>query len=142
MTILKFNNHALIGTITDKYAVHSRGVDAVPGIVGIVITEAGYSAPAAHSLLNKVLKQFVIDHPRPTWANSNPTFNEPSWMKLMKEYDEPEKADDLTKIQDELKETKAVLHKTIESVLARGEKLDDLVAKSDQLSFASRGFYG
>ena len=60
----------------------------------------------------------------------------------MKEYDEPEKADDLTKIQDELKETKAVLHKTIESVLARGEKLDDLVAKSDQLSFASRGFYG
>lgn len=126
----------------DKYAVHTRGADAQPGLVGIVITEAGYSAVAAHSLLNKVLTQFIKDHPRPTWANSNPTFNEPNWMKLMKQYDEPEKADDLMNIQQELDQTKAVLHKTIESVLARGEKLDDLVAKSDQLSFASRGFYG
>lgn len=60
----------------------------------------------------------------------------------MKQYDEPEKADDLANIQRELDETKATLHKTIEAVLQRGEKLDDLVAKSDQLSFASRGFYG
>lgn len=60
----------------------------------------------------------------------------------MKQYDEPEKADDLANIQRELDQTKATLHKTIEAVLQRGEKLDDLVAKSDQLSFASRGFYG
>ena len=63
-------------------------------------------------------------------------------MKLMKEYDAPQEADEIEKIQDELKKTQAVLHKTIESVLARGEKLDELVAKSDQLSFQSRGFYG
>jgi len=37
-------------------------------------------------------------------------------------------ADKILKIQRELDETKIVLHKTIDSVLARGEKLDNLVA--------------
>jgi len=33
------------------------------------------------------------------------------------------------------------LHKTIENVLQRGEKLDDLVQKSDGLSAQSKMFY-
>jgi hypothetical protein len=41
--------------------------------------------------------------------------------------------DSILKIQKELDETKIVLHKTIESVLERGEKIDDLVNK---VSFA------
>ena len=45
------------------------------------------------------------------------------------------------KVQAELDETKIVLHKTIESVLERGEKLDNLVERSDQLSAQSRLFY-
>lgn len=45
------------------------------------------------------------------------------------------------KIQKELDETKIVLHKTIESVLERGEKIDSLVAKSDGLSSQSKMFY-
>lgn len=34
-----------------------------------------------------------------------------------------------------------ILHKTIESVLERGARLDDLVAKSHDLSMASQLFY-
>ena len=45
------------------------------------------------------------------------------------------------RVQAELDETKVVLHKTIESVLERGEKLDNLVAKSDALSTQSQMFY-
>jgi len=45
------------------------------------------------------------------------------------------------KIQRELDETKIVLHKTIESVLERGEKIDSLVQKSDGLSAQSKMFY-
>jgi synaptobrevin homolog YKT6 len=41
----------------------------------------------------------------------------------------------------ELNDTKDVLHKTIESILERGEKLDNLVEKSDALSSQSRMFY-
>ena len=45
------------------------------------------------------------------------------------------------KIQKELDETKIVLYKTIESVLERGEKIDSLVEKSNDLSSQSRMFY-
>ena len=45
------------------------------------------------------------------------------------------------KVQAELDETKIILHKTIESVLQRGEKLDSLVERSDALSTQSRLFY-
>jgi synaptobrevin family protein YKT6 len=54
---------------------------------------------------------------------------------------DPVQADKLTKIQQDLDETKIILHKTIESVLDRGEKLDQLVDKSNDLSLASQMFY-
>jgi hypothetical protein len=39
---------------------------------------------------------------------------------------DPAQADKLAKIQRDLDETKIILHKTIESVLDRGEKLDNV----------------
>lgn len=54
---------------------------------------------------------------------------------------DPHQADSILRIQKELDETKIVLHKTIESVLQRGEKIDDLVQKSDGLSAQSKMFY-
>ena len=54
---------------------------------------------------------------------------------------DPHQADKLAKIQADLDETKVVLHKTIESMLERGEKLDNLVDKSQDLSMASQMFY-
>ena len=45
------------------------------------------------------------------------------------------------KLQQELDETKIVMHQTIESVLKRGEKLEDLVARSDALGAQSKRFY-
>ena len=47
----------------------------------------------------------------------------------------------MSAVQAELDETKIVLHKTIADVLERGEKLDSLVAKSDELSGQSKMFY-
>lgn len=61
--------------------------------------------------------------------------------ELLARYQDPANADKLVKIQNELDETKVVLHKTIDSVLARGEKLDNLVEKSSDLSMASQVFY-
>ncbi|KAG8141420.1 putative Synaptobrevin YKT6-B-like protein [Naja naja] len=53
----------------------------------------------------------------------------------------PRDADAMTKVQAELDETKVILHNTMESLLERGEKLDDLVAKSEILGNQSKAFY-
>lgn len=65
----------------------------------------------------------------------------PELKDYIVKYQDPAQADSIMKIQKELDETKIVLHKTIESVLQRGEKIDDLVAKSDGLSAQSKMFY-
>lgn len=54
---------------------------------------------------------------------------------------DPSKIDKVFKIQTELDDTMIVLHDTIEKVLERGEKLDDIVKRSSELSTQSKLFY-
>eukprot|EP00957_Ditylum_brightwellii_P163066 12417420-Ditylum_brightwellii.AAC.1 len=65
----------------------------------------------------------------------------PSIETYLQKYQDPAAADKVTKIQQDLDETTSILHKTIDSVLERGEKLDSLVEKSDDLSRQSKMFY-
>ncbi len=95
----------------------------------------------AHQLLSKVVDEFLSKHPRSAWANSSAPLPFPELKDYLVKYQDPQQADSIMKIQKELDETKIVLHKTIESVLQRGEKIDDLVAKSDGLSAQSKMFY-
>lgn len=83
---------------------------------------------------------FLFQVPKPVW----PEDKEVSGCRLddyLKKYQNPVEADPMMKVQNELDETKIVLHNTIEAVLQRGEKLDDLVAKSEGLSMQSKTFY-
>lgn len=125
-------------TIAD-YTFHAYG--RTEGIAGIIISDHDYPALVAHQLLSKVVDEFLAKHPRSSWANSNPTLSFPELKDYIVKYQDPQQADSIMKIQKELDETKIVLHKTIESVLQRGEKIDDLVAKSDGLSAQSKMFY-
>jgi len=111
------------------------------GVTGIIISDHDYPALVAHQLLSKVVDEFLAQHPRSEWETSNPTLTFPELKDYIVKYQDPQQADSIMKIQKELDETKIVLHKTIESVLQRGEKIDDLVAKSDGLSAQSRMFY-
>ena len=110
------------------------------GVCGIIISDHQYPALVAHQLLSKVMDEFLSSHPRPTWSNGQ-TVAMPELQEYLQKYQDPHQADSIMKIQKELDETKIVLHKTIESVLQRGEKIDDLVAKSDGLSSQSKMFY-
>ena len=60
---------------------------------------------------------------------------------LLKQFQDPSQADQLTKIMHELEQTKTVLHETIEAALERGQKIDSLVDKSNDLSGSSKMFY-
>ncbi|PSS36151.1 VAMP-like protein [Actinidia chinensis var. chinensis] len=65
----------------------------------------------------------------------------PYLNEALTKFQDPAEADTLLKIRRELDETKIILSKTIDSVLARGERLDSLVEKSSDLSAASQMFY-
>jgi hypothetical protein len=94
--------------------------------------------------LSKVVDEFVSKYPRTAYANAtkdSPQLPFPELKDYIQKYQDPQQADSIMKIQKELDETKIVLHKTIESVLDRGEKIDNLVAKSDGLSAQSKMFY-
>lgn len=108
------------------------------GVCGIIISDHQYPALVAHQLLSKVMDEFLSSHPRPSWSGG---VTMPELQEYLQKYQDPHQADSIMKIQKELDETKIVLHKTIESVLQRGEKIDDLVAKSDGLSSQSKMFY-
>jgi synaptobrevin family protein YKT6 len=110
-------------------------------VCGIIISDHAYPALVAHQLLSKVVDEFLSSHPRSQWATGTPTLTFPELKDYIVKYQDPHQADSILKIQRELDETKIVLHKTIESVLQRGEKIDDLVAKSDGLSAQSKMFY-
>ncbi|KAL2286301.1 hypothetical protein FJTKL_07087 [Diaporthe vaccinii] len=111
------------------------------GVCGIIISDHAYPALVAHQLLSKVVDEFLEANPRSSWATGQPKIVMPQLKEYIDKYQDPHQADNILKIQKELDETKIVLHKTIESVLQRGEKIDDLVQKSDGLSSQSKMFY-
>ncbi|MCJ1426714.1 palmitoyltransferase [Sticta canariensis] len=122
-----------------SYTFHAYG--RTEGVAGIIISDPDYPALVAHQLLSKVIDEFLSKYPRTAFANSSPKLDFPQLKEYIVKYQDPQQADSIMKIQKELDETKIVLHKTIESVLERGEKIDTLVEKSDGLSAQSKMFY-
>jgi len=110
------------------------------GLGGVVVCDAEYPRRVAFTLLNKVLDEFAVKYDKNVWASSG----ELPFAQLdeyIKKYQDPVQADPLMRVQSDLDETKIILHKTIESVLDRGDKLDTLIERSDDLSKSSKMFY-
>lgn len=125
--------------LSKDYTFHAYG--RTEGVCGIVISDHQYPTLVAHQLLSKVVDEFLTKHPRSAWATGSPKIKVPELRQYLTDYQDPQQANSILKIQKELDETKIVLHKTIESVLQRGENIDNLVAKSDGLSNQSKMFY-
>lgn len=114
------------------------------GISCVIISDKEYPVRPAYTLINKIVDDYLQAHPVASWESlqapdSLCAFNE--LETYLSRYQDPTQADSLMRVQAELDETKIVLHKTIESVLQRGEKLDSLVDKSEALLSLSRLFY-
>ncbi|KAG0124816.1 putative snare protein [Tuber indicum] len=122
-----------------SYTFHAYGRSE--GIAGVIISDHEYPKLVAHKLLSQVVDDFLTAHPRSKWAEGAPQLELPVLGEYIVKYQDPRQADSIMRIQQELDETKIVLHKTIESVLERGEKIDSLVQRSEGLSSASKMFY-
>ena len=125
--------------IPTSYTFHVYGRSE--GLAGVIISDHEYPQLVAHRLLSQIVDEFLQKHPRTQWHQGTPVLEFPELGNYIVKYQDPKQADSIMKIQQELNETKIVLHKTIESVLERGEKLDSLVARSEGLSASSKAFY-
>lgn len=111
-------------------------------LAGVLISDHEYPNRVAHTLITKILDDFSVKVPVNSWPTGNETnIDFPVLPEYLARYQNPKEADALTKIQNDLDETKIILHGTITAVLERGEKLDELVAKSDSLSLHSKAFF-
>jgi len=122
-----------------SYTFHVYGRSE--GLAGVCISDHEYPKLVAHKMLSQIVDEFLTANPRSKWASGSGKIEMPQLGGYIRKYQDPKQADSVLKIQQELDETKIVLHKTIESVLERGEKLDSLVERSNQLSGASKQFY-
>ncbi|KAL3747901.1 hypothetical protein ACJRO7_016680 [Eucalyptus globulus] len=123
----------------EEYKVHAYNRN---GLCALGFMDDHYPVRSAFSLLNQVLDEYQKNF-GDSWrsANSDSTESWPYLNEALTKFQDPAEADKLLKIQRELDETKIILHKTIDSVLERGEKLDSLVEKSSDLSASSQLFY-
>ncbi|XP_006031241.1 synaptobrevin homolog YKT6 isoform X1 [Alligator sinensis] len=112
------------------------------GLAGVVVADSEYPPRVCFTLLDKVLDEFSRQVSRIDWPSGSPTtINYTALDGYLSRYQNPREADAMTKVQAELDETKIILHNTMESLLDRGEKLDDLVSKSEVLGAQSKAFY-
>ncbi|CAL1291444.1 unnamed protein product [Larinioides sclopetarius] len=110
-------------------------------LAAALISDQEYPQRVAHTLLNKILQEFSSIHSPSSWTGGAKLVKIKFLHLVFLYKKDPRKADSLMKIQDELDETKIILHNTVQAVLERGEKLDDLVVKSEELSLQSKTFY-
>ncbi|KAK9896853.1 snare protein YKT6 [Cystobasidium minutum MCA 4210] len=122
-----------------SYTFHVFCIPNSGDLTAVMVTDEEYPVRVAFGLLNKVTDEWQQDHPKTEYE-----LDEIQWPKLsdyLRKYQDPKQADQIMKVQQELDETKIILHKTIESVLERGQKLDSLVERSENLSAQSKMFY-
>ncbi|XP_075379882.1 synaptobrevin homolog YKT6 [Mycteria americana] len=112
------------------------------GLAGVVIADNEYPQRVCFTLLDKVLDEFSRQVNKIDWPSGSPaTISYAALDGYLSKYQNPRDADPMTRVQAELDETKIILHNTMESLLERGEKLDDLVSKSEVLGAQSKAFY-
>ncbi|XP_048474683.1 synaptobrevin homolog YKT6 [Rhincodon typus] len=111
-------------------------------LAGVVIADSEYPSRVCFSLLDKVLEEFSRQVDSTEWPLFSCSMIRYTGLDAyLARYQNPREADPMSKVQAELDETKVILHNTMESLLERGEKLDDLVLKSEILGTQSKAFY-
>ena len=118
-------------------------------LAAVCFSDEEYPQKVIHTILTKILEDFTILIPSIPPFVARHFWPEPKKIKdfdgvlenYLKKYQNPSEADVMMKLQAEIDETKIILHRTMEDLLGRGEKLDDLVEKSAYLKDSSKFFY-
>ena len=99
-----------------------------------------YPGRVAFDVIDKAMKAFSAKSNDWSSQTADTNVSVPELTSLLKKYQNPQEVDQLMKIQADVDETKEIMVKNIDKLLDRNEKLEDLVAKSDDLSMQSKTF--
>jgi len=139
-TIMYKNKPGMLQKINhDKYIVYS--VTKFNGLCAVAILDSEYPQNVMIRFLNKIMFDFTTEY-----GNIIISFKTDYKLQLSTlddliiEYQDPKK-DKFHKINTELDETKIIMHKSIDKILDRGEKIENLVQRSKDLSKSSKRFF-
>ena len=112
------------------------------GLAGAVLADAEYPMRVAFSLINEAMRQFEAKLGN-KWMNvdHDTELDFPEGQELLTKFQDPTEADKITKIEKELDEVKGIVIKSMDDILKRGEALESLMQKSEDLSQVSYQFY-
>ncbi|GIX73689.1 synaptobrevin homolog YKT6 [Caerostris extrusa] len=110
-------------------------------LAAAAVTDDEYPPNVVHICLSQLLSDFESYLPPRIWKRAEDTVEFPGINVIFEKYSSPKNLDLVTTTQGQIDETKIILHQTLESILQRGEKLDELVNKADDLSLQAKTFY-
>jgi synaptobrevin family protein YKT6 len=111
-------------------------------LAGCLIADNEYPQRVAFGFVGKVLNELSEKYGDSLQDQKEDVqLDLPSLEVDFQKYQDPQEADKILKIQKDLDEVKDVMQKNIEEVLKRGETLDSLMMKSNDLSKTSVTFY-
>ena len=113
------------------------------GLAGVVICDEDYEKRVALNLLHRCMEMYENAPSNWDWSTYEKDRKQPDTgiQEILTKYQTPHDVDSIAKITKDLEETKTVLHESIDKMLERGEKIDKIVEKSQDLSRQSKQFY-
>jgi synaptobrevin family protein YKT6 len=107
-----------------------------------VVTDLEYPSRVAFNLGGKCLRAFYDDHPTDVYSHckGDIELTTLSINESFISYQNPYEADKVLCMQKDLDDVKDILHTSIEELLQRGEKLETVINRSEDLNDASKQF--
>eukprot|EP01069_Polyplicarium_translucidae_P003876 Polyplicarium_translucidae@DN2433_c0_g1_i4.p2 len=126
----------------EEYRIHAlRGQI---GLAIVVITDEDYPSRVAFRCIASVAEDFQNCISEHEWRNAKGDDSidyKERLKKYLKKFDDPESFDSVVKTQRKVDETKEIMQKNIEQVLAGGENLEQLMMKSEDVSDQTKAMF-
>ena len=104
------------------------------GSAAIVVATEDYPSRAAFQILRSIMTEYE------QCGGNFPNGKSDVIQRGIREYQRPENADKLLKIQDNLQETQKIMTQNLEAAIGRGETLEELAEKSSEISEQAKIF--
>lgn len=112
------------------------------GLCIVLVTDEEYPSRVAFNVLHYVVTEFEKEK---FWDLEKDFGLDKLYLdrikSIVEKYQDPVQTDKILQVKKNLDETKTILVKSIDSLLERGEKLEDLVAKTNELSSGAKDLY-